>query len=267
MTKTLITEIQNRTLHTMGEVQARNRRKQRAAKDVVVSAYMIEDIKTGRLYIGISETPLIRFSGHLSGKGGNSDFGRVGKERPEDLVPTIIEEFEVKGYKPKGGNSRAHMVESFLIAFYDTLRTGFNRKYEYNMNFKNKDFWIGVLPPKILKLYLSADPDKLNENVRQNLTQKMRGLVQNHFETVDHVEKDLAREYIFILLDKKIKVYDYAINDLKIDRGNLYRFLKDRNNNMFTVKKLKELISIVENGVGLKSTYEDWLIENKHDPS
>lgn len=220
----------------------------------VVYLYVIEDIATRRLYIGISNNPYSRFEWHKSGKSQNAKLNAVASTRSNDLRLSIRAGFFVEDYRSKGYKSRAHAVESFVIAYYDTLRTGFNRKYIFHHDFRDSEFWLNILPPEFLDLYRNVDHEWLNENVRSFIPKRRVERRHRKKSLVNSVLKQICLERIMELSALDIKLGTIVKQKEGLSRSNLHRFTHNELQYV-SPKRMAKVINVVEKHLGLQKLF------------
>lgn len=215
----------------------------------MVSAYRILDKLTNRSYIGISIDPISRMSVHKKGKTSNKDLNNLMKQRPDDVQFEIIEEFLDPMYKSNNPESRAVRIEAFLIQVYDSIENGMNTALMFHHDYKDSAFWKEVLTDKLHDIYSVANHDLLNFRSRRNLYARTNSRKNNNPSNVEF--KLWATEYMLELESKGIKVFVLAQELEKIDRSNLFRFLRQKDYGAVSDRKISSFIRKLENQFGM----------------
>jgi len=229
--------------------------KRSVASESVVSLYKVEDTRTNMVYFGISDKPDIRIGDHKAGRHANALFRKSLLERPQDFKFSIVCTFSVPDYCSKGNKSRAHAIESFAMAFYDTLNSGYNRSYKFNHDFLDCDYWEEVLPLELLPLYKSANLVRLNDNVRPFIKKmNIEDSKKRHRDT-DLVAKNLCRERLLKFKDMDIKLGKYAVTLANIDRSCYHRFMSG-SQGALSLSNLLKFISAIEGHLGIADRFQ-----------
>jgi hypothetical protein len=221
----------------------------------LVSLYRIENLVTTMSYFGISDNPDIRFGDHKAGRHANSDFRKALLERPQDFKFNIVCTFNVPDYCSKGNRSSAHAIESFAIAFYDTLNRGYNRSYKYHHDFCDRSHWEALLPPELLPLYKSANLERLNENVKPFIKKCNNYNTKRIYRNNDLVAKNLCRERLLMFKDMDIKLGKYAVTLANIDRSCYHRFMSG-SQGALSLSNLLKFISAIEEHLGAADRFQ-----------
>jgi hypothetical protein len=229
--------------------------KRSIASESVVSLYKVEDTKTNMLYFGISDKPDIRIGDHKAGRHANSDFRKALLETPQDFKFSIVCTFNVPDYCSKGNKSSAHAIESFAMAFYDTLNSGYNRSYKYHHDFRDRSHWEALLPLELLPLYKSANLERLNDNVRPFIKKiNIEDSKRRHRDT-NFVAKNLCRERLLKFKDMDIKLGKYAVTLANIDRSCYHRFMSG-SQGALSLDNLLKFISAIEEHLGIADRFQ-----------
>jgi len=229
--------------------------KRSIASESVVSLYKVEDNKTNMIYFGISDKPDIRIGDHKAGRHANADFRKALLERPQDFKFSIVCTFDVPDYCSKGNRSSAHAIESFAMAFYDTLNSGYNRSYKCHHDFCDRSHWEAILPPELLPLYKCANLERLNENVKTFIKKSNNQNTKRIYRSNDLVAKNLCRERLLKFKDMDIKLGKYAVTLANIDRSCYHRFMNGSQGALSLVNLL-QFISSIEEHLGIADRFQ-----------
>ena len=210
-----------------------------------ISIYVIEDIVSQKKYVGISMDPLGRIASHFSGNGSTELFRDI-SDRRSDFEYRVLESFIDNEFSPSNTNSLAYHVEALMIAFYDSIRSGYNTKFYIKSDFTDETFWLSILPDNFKKFYLNSNKKTLNENIQNYLPSKYIMRMNDFKSPWYEVEsKRLYRKHLQSLIDKKIPIYAYAKNFCNINRSQLHRFMKGMSGALRTTR-LAELVEKIE---------------------
>jgi len=229
--------------------------KRSVESESLVSLYKAEDTKTNMIYFGISDRPDIRIGDHKAGRHANADFRKDLLERPQDIKFSIVCTFSVPDYCSKGNRSRAHAIESFSMAFYDTLNNGYNRSYKCHHDFCDRSHWEEILPPELLPLYKSANLERLNENVKPFIKKSNNLNTKRIYRNNDLVAKNLCRERLLKFKDMDIKLGKYAVTLGNIDRSCYHRFMSG-SQGALSLANLLKFISAIEEHLGTSDRFQ-----------
>lgn len=215
-----------------------------------ISVYVIEDIVSQKKYVGISADPLTRIACHFNGNGSTELYKEI-KNRRQDFEYRVLENFIDNDFSPSNTKSVAYHVEALIIAFYDSIRSGYNTKFYINSDFTDEIFWLSILPENFKKFYINSDKEQLNRNIQKYLPSKYVMRLDNFKSPkIDNIAKELYRNYLQSMIDKKIPVYIYAYSLCHINRSQLNRFMRKMNGALrldriaFLVKKIEDHLDI-----------------------
>lgn len=226
------------------------------ASETLVYLYKAEDKKENLLYFGITDNFDKRIGDHKSGKHFNKDFKSAYKDHPNEFEFSIVHSFVDHEYCSKGNISKSHAIESFAIAFYNTLgKGGYNRKYMFHHDFRDTEFWIKILPPAFLPTYLNANHEKLNGNVATYVKKPLKVTTKKSGRTQDIVAKKVIQHRLLELKDLDIKLGKYGKELAGINRSNLHKFING-DLKVLGVKRLLEFINAIEEFLGLKDCFD-----------
>lgn len=223
------------------------------AAETLVYLYKIEDKKDNLLYFGITDNYEKRIGDHKAGKHDNKDSNAAYKDHPEQFEYSLVCSFIDPEYCSKGNKSRSHAIEAFAMAFYDSLnkKHGFNRSYKFHHDFKDKEFWMNILPPELLPLYLNANHSKLNKNVYSYIKRSKKKSGSTH----EILAKTLIREQLLIFKNRDLKLGKYAEEFESISRSNLHRFLNEEYEYL-SVERSLNLIKRIEEYLDIKNRFD-----------
>lgn len=189
----------------------------------VVFAYVLIDKKSKFIYVGHTKEPDLRIGTHLAGRT-NQALRDIVESRPDDLVELA----RYKYYDPMysySGNSISKWVESFLIAYHNSLDKGFNKQYNYDHDFRDVPFWKDKLPQEILELYLDSDFDELNSNVKNHISFS-RQVYKRSSNRLDRLAKEILRDELSRYHSMPIKFTTIIKNSGIANVGNISKFMK-----------------------------------------
>ena len=212
-----------------------------------ISIYVIEDIVSQKKYVGISMDPLGRIASHFSGNGSTELFKDI-SDRRSDFEYRVLESFIDNEFSPSNTNSLAYHVEALMIAFYDSIRSGYNTKFYIKSDFTDESFWLSLLPDNFKKFYINSDKEQLNRNIESSLPKKYHLKINcnnNESAFYDVRLKIIYRKKLKELLDKKILVYILAKDLCNIHRSQINRFMRGMNGALKT-NRIAELIEKIE---------------------
>lgn len=224
---------------SVGDINAKN-----SYIEATVSAYRILDKLTNRSYIGVSIDPATRLSTHKKGKTSNKELNKLMNERPDDVQFEIIDEFFDPTYKSNDSESRASKIEAFLIQVYDSIQNGMNSVLIFHHDYTDVSFWKDVLTPKLFDIYLVANHELLNIRSQKNKYLKVNSRKNNKPDEKEY--KKWASEYLVELESKGIKTFVLAQKLSKIDRRNLYRFIRQEDYGAISARKLSLFLTKLE---------------------
>lgn len=219
--------------------------------------YVIEDIVSQKKYVGISMDPLGRIASHLSGSG-NTELYKEYKNRRSDFEYRVLESFTDNDFSPSNTKSVAYHVEALMIAFYDSIRSGYNTKFYINSDFTNELFWLSILPENFKKFYINSDKEQLNKNIISSIPKKYNLKINSdNSESVfyDVRLKRIYRKKLKELFDKKILVYILAQDLCSIHRSQLNRFMQGMNGALKT-KRIADLIERIEEHLDVEHRFD-----------
>ena len=217
--------------------------------ETMVSVYRILDKLTNRSYIGVSIDPATRLSTHRKGKASNKLVNKLMNERPEDVQFEIIDEFFDPMYKSNGSECRAVKIEAFLIQVYDSIENGMNTALVFHHDYTDMPYWKEVLTPKLYDIYSVANHELLNTRLLKNLYLKPSIRKNNYPLEKDY--KEWACEYLLSLESKGIKIYILSMQLAKIDRSNLFRFIRKNDYGAVSAKRISNLLLKIEEHLGI----------------
>lgn len=245
---------------SLEEYKHRNLREEpnsKISKEIVkeISVYVIEDIVSQKKYVGISVDPLGRIASHLSGNG-NTEIYKELKNRRADFEYRVLDSFIDNDFTPSNTHSIAYHVEALMIAFYDSLRSGYNTKFYINSDFTDESFWLSILPENFKKFYINSDKEQLNRNIKNSIPKKYHLKINNNTSIFYDVRlKILYRRKLQELIDKKILVFILAQELCNIHRSQLNRFMQGMNGALKT-KRIAELIDKIENHLDIAHRFD-----------
>lgn len=216
-----------------------------AIKNIYI--YVIEDIVSQKKYVGISMDPLGRIASHFSGYGNTELFKEI-TDRRSDFEYRVLESFIDNEFSPSNTNSLAYHVEALMIAFYDSIRSGYNTKFYIKSDFTDESFWLSILPDNFKKFYINSDKKQLNKNIESSLPKKYHLKINcnnNESAFYDVRLKIIYRKKLKELLDKKILVYILAKDLCNIHRSQINRFMRGMNGAL-KINRIAELIEKIE---------------------
>lgn len=223
--------------------------------DKEIFVYVIEDVVTQKKYVGISTDPLGRIASHLSGSG-SSELYKAYNSRRSDFKYRVLESFIDNDFTPSNTQSIAHHVEALMIAFYDSLRTGYNSKFYIKSDFTDETFWLSILPDNFKKFYINSDKKQLNTNISDSIPKEYHLKINNNPSAFYDVRlKIIYRNKIQELIDKKILVYILAKELCNIHRSQINRFMRGMNGALST-KRIAELVSKIEEHLDIAHRFD-----------
>ena len=231
------------------EVNESNLNTKNSYIEATVSAYRILDKLTNQSYIGVSINPATRLSTHKKGKTSNKVLNKLMNERPDDVQFEIIDEFFDPMYKTNDSESRAVKIEAFLIQVYDSIENGMNTALIFHHDYTDVSFWEEVLSPKLYDIYLVANHELLNTRSIRNLYLKPK--IRKNNKPFEKEYKEWAAEYLLSLESKGIKIYSLSKQLAKIDRSNLFRFIRKKDYGAVSAKRISKLLLKIENHLGI----------------
>lgn len=215
------------------------------------TAYVIIDKKYRKTYVGHSIEADKRIANHLAGKT-NGSFKQIAKTRPDDLAELCRFNFIDPAYS-HSSNSIARWVESFLIAYYDSIDNGYNTQYNYDHDFNDVEFWSEILPEVVLDMYYDSDHDQLNKNVEKHISQ-FRQVYRKSKDPVECAANDLLRNRLAYFHKMPIKYTSLIIMSGIVDVSNVYKFSKG-NDGSVGIDKLVALIDYFEETLGITEKF------------
>lgn len=218
----------------------------------LVFTYMLFDQKFNKYYIGISKEPYTRYQNYLSGRNSNAEFLHEVNTREEDFKFVIIDKFSVKNYNVKDIQSRAEIIESFLINYYDCMENGYNKTLFFHHDYTDKKFWRSVLTDKIFALYLSSNHDLLNLRSLKYRSGKNTTTIPSNSKPKDVAYKRWAIDYLNELEEKGISIYIYGKQLENLDRTNLFRLVKKNSFSSIGSRRLHRFIRSLEEHLSLQ---------------
>lgn len=218
-----------------------------------VIAYVLMDTKTLKKYVGITIDPIVRTAMHSTGRTNNA-LREIHKTRPEDVIVLRNYSIHDDSYCSNPEISKAHKAEAFLMAYYDSLRNGFNVKYDWHHDFEDTEFWLEQLDGEVLDLYLETDKDQLNNNVANFIPKRKQEYKPSSNRQI-RIAKDLLRRELYKYYLMNVK-YTLIIKESNIvDKSNVFRFLKG-NDGSIGIEKLIQLIDYFENELGITNKFD-----------
>lgn len=225
------------------------------ASEAVVYLYKIEDKKNNKVYIGITDNFDKRFGEHKAGNHVNKDFVAAYQDHAHAFEFSVICSFIDKEYCSKGNNSRSHAIESLAIALYNSLNSGYNRRYMFHHDFRDNAFWVEQSPPELLHQYLDANHDLLNGNVSAFVKKPPIESTRKSGKTYDIVAKKIIQKRLLELKALDIKFGKLGEQLVGIDRSNLHKFTTN-DLTALGVKRSLKLIHAIEDFLGMKDHFD-----------